>query len=115
MRPVLVALVGTLYFCACSAASPSERGSPSSDGASSHRGASAGAGNTPDLNGLGGLGGSSQSPRTGLNISSIRLEPAEAVLEVAIGEIGTQDYQVMASIDGGPEEDITFRSVFDVP
>jgi hypothetical protein len=116
MRPVLVALVGTLYFCACSAASPSEKGSSSSgDGASSNHGASTGVGNTSGLTGLGGLGGSNQGTRTDLTITSIRLEPADAVLEVDIGDIGAQDYRVMASIDGGPEEDITFRSVFDVP
>lgn len=115
MRPVLVALVGTFYFCACSASAPSDRRSPSAgEGASSTGSRGNAAGNGGSL-GLGDLGGSGPGARSDLNITSIRLEPADATLEVALGEVGTQDYRVMASIDDGPEEDITDRSVFDVP
>jgi len=50
-----------------------------------------------------------------VTITSMRIDPADAVLEVAPGAAGTQTYRVLASINGAAEEDITFRSVFDVP
>jgi hypothetical protein len=48
-------------------------------------------------------------------ITSMRIEPADAVIDVAPGAVGMGTCRVLAGINGGPEQDITFRSVFDVP
>jgi hypothetical protein len=49
-----------------------------------------------------------------VTISSMRLDPADAVIDVAPGASGSETYRVLASINGGAEEDITYRTVFDV-
>jgi hypothetical protein len=49
-------------------------------------------------------------------IASLRIDPKDAVLELAAGEEGTQDYRVFATLEGASTEiDITDRTVFYVP
>lgn len=49
-------------------------------------------------------------------ITSLRIEPEDAVLTLDASEEGTQDYQVFAKLDGSDDEiDITDRTVFYVP
>jgi hypothetical protein len=80
-----------------------------SGGIGSTGAAGTGAGGAPIVSGDGG-------PRPGdVTITSMRIDPADTVIEVPPGATGTQTYRVLASINGGAEEDITFRSVFDVP
>jgi hypothetical protein len=72
---------------------------------------------------LGGLGGGSNLAVDGaapvhegdITITSMRVEPADAVIDVAPGAARSETYRVLAAIDGGAEEDITYRTVFDVP
>ncbi|MBS2013462.1 MAG: hypothetical protein JST00_11270 [Deltaproteobacteria bacterium] len=63
------------------------------------------------------LGCDASSGEGGANvvIESMRVEPADATINVAPGAKATQAFKVFAKIKGGIEEDITKRSVFYVP
>jgi hypothetical protein len=108
MRWLYRFVVLTVLVVACSTGSKIDRGSPG-DGASANAGGTIALGGSGTI-GLGGSGGGD-----GLTITSIRLEPEDAVLDVGLGQRGSQGFSVFASIDGAAEEDITHRSVFDVP
>src|SRR5262249_44714437 len=111
-------LSGPLLLCASALSSCSsdqgERGTNAGSGGAVPTGGSIsipGAGGTPNLNPADGGPSSGGAP----TITSIRVEPADAVLDVAPGATGSETYRVFASISGGAEQDITQRSVFDVP
>ncbi|HVJ14625.1 MAG TPA: hypothetical protein VM686_04265 [Polyangiaceae bacterium] len=113
MRWLYVFLVPSVLASACSTGSGTSK--PGHGSGSSSNGAT-GSGGTIALGGSSSIdlpaGGQAD---TGLTITSIRLDPPDAVLDVGFGETGSQNYAVFASIDGGEEEDITERAVFDVP
>src|ERR1019366_5837255 len=65
--------------------------------------------------GIGFDGALAETAPPGTMITSMRVDPADAVITLnAPGPI-TQTYRVLASINGNPETDITARSVFYVP
>jgi hypothetical protein len=63
-------------------------------------------------------GGEVQQPDGGMaaTITSLRIDPEDAVLEIEMGEEREQEYRVFAELEGGSGEvDITERVVFYVP
>ena len=62
------------------------------------------------------IGGDGQTGGQIQNLASMRISPADAVISVAAGAVATQGYKVFGTMkSGGPEVDITARSVFYVP
>ncbi len=109
---LLAVVVLVSLATACSANSRSRGGagqnSTTSGNPEQPGGIALGGGSSLDIDG-------GPSTGSGLTITSMRLEPADAVLDVAPGATGTESYRVFASIDGAAEEDVTARTVFDVP
>jgi hypothetical protein len=92
---------------------PSVGGSNSSTG-----GASGGGGPTgPFFPSEGGAGGVPPGPMVGRSVSALRIEPADAVLAVPVGETRDLAFKAFATLTGDPstEVDLTDQSVFYVP
>ena len=71
----------------------------------------------PDVGGDGGTGGSSEPAVVEQNLIAFRLEPANQVLKVQLGQAGTLDYRAYGRFASDPdtEVELTERTVFYVP
>jgi len=109
---LLSGLVAIALPCACSNEAGRRTNEPpgsiSTGGGTLSLGATGGSTNL-------GIDGGSPTHEGDITITSIRLDPADAVIDVAPGASGSETYRVLAAINGGAEEDITYRTVFDVP
>jgi hypothetical protein len=74
-------------------------------------------GGTSGIIGGGGMdSGTGTTAAQDVDVASMRIEPADAVLAVLGGQQATKPYKVFAKLKGSPNEiDITSRSVFYVP
>ncbi len=121
MRGTLLLLAGLTLAAAApigcgSSGDPATFVDPNADGGNGDGSSSGNPPPPPDLTGTDGSTGDGSSGGVIANITSARIDPADATITLAPPATGTQAYRVLAVLNGGgPEVDITARSVFYVP